>query len=141
MLNIHLKIKAFKYEIYKDIYSISARDKINSVQIYETDFIMDRILNEMDLWEIGRFLLNMFNLYSWEFKTIYSSEYYNWNIIKCCYFTSNPIIVSANNIAISLPSKIRKKYFVCNPWDWKWFVNPDLYILAPEENEKQYMAN
>ena len=80
MINIHLKIKAFKYEIYKDFYSLSARDKINSVQIYETDFIMDRILNDMDLWEIGRFLLNMFNLYSKDFTVMHSSEYYNWNV-------------------------------------------------------------
>ena len=77
MINIHLKIKAFKYEIYKDPYSLSARDKINSVQIYETDFIMDRILNDMDLWDIWRFLLNMFKLYSDQFVVMRSSEYYN----------------------------------------------------------------
>lgn len=133
MLNIHLKIKAFKYEIYKDIYSISARDKINSIQVYETDFIMDRILNEMDLWEIGNFLLNLFNIYSWEFKTVYSSEYYNGNIVRCCYFKSDPIIVSPNNIARCVPARLRKKYFVCEVGTWKYIVNPDLYIL-PNEN-------
>ena len=134
MLNIHLKIKAFKYEIYKDVYSISARDKINSVQIYETDFIMDRVLNEMDLSEIGKFLLNMFNLYQSQFRVVYSTEYYNGNIIKSCYFKSDPIIVSVNNIAISLPAKLRKKYFICDPLDQKWKVNPDLYLLPREEN-------
>ena len=41
MLNIHLKIKACKYEIIKDMYSLSARDKINSVCIYENDFIIN----------------------------------------------------------------------------------------------------
>ena len=134
MLNIHLKIKAFKYEIYKDIYSISARDKINSIQVYETDFIMDRILNEMDLWEIGNFLLSMFNIYSWEFKTVYSSEYYNGNIVRCCYFKSDPIIVSPNNIAVSLPSRLRKKYFVVEMGTWKYVINPDLYLM-PKEND------
>lgn len=133
MINIHLKIKAFKYDIYKDFYSLSARDKINSVQIYETDFIMDRILNEMDLWDIWRFLLNMFNLYGSQFTMMSSSEYYNWNIINSMYFTSKPIIVSANNIAISLPAKIRNKYFICDPMDWKWKVNPDLYV-----NDRRY---
>ena len=76
MINILLKIKAFKYEIYKDFYSLSARDKINSVQIYETDFIMDRILNDMDLWDIGRFLLNMFNLYSKDFTLMEFNPHY-----------------------------------------------------------------
>lgn len=137
MLSIHLKIKAFKYEIYKDIYSISARDKINSVQIYETDFIMDRILNEMDLGDIWRFLLNMFNIYKWEFKVVYSSEYYNWNIIKSCYFKSDPIIVSANNIAISLPKKIRDKYFIIDPMDQKWKVDPDLYLFPKNLDQWQ----
>ncbi len=135
MINIHLKIKAFKYEIYKDFYSLSARDKINSVQIYETDFIMDRILNEMDLGDIWRFLLNMFNLYGSQFTMMSSSEYYNWNIINSMYFTSKPIIVSANNIAISLPSKIRNKYFVCDPMDWKRKVNPDLYVIDRKYGE------
>ena len=134
MLNVHLKIKAFKYEIYKDIYSISVRDKINSVQVYETDFIMDKILNDLTLAQTWKFLLNMFNLYSWEFKTIYSSEYYNWNIIKCCYFDSKPIIVSAHNIAISLPSNVRNKYFICDCLDKKYKIDPDLYF-KDEENE------
>lgn len=136
MLNIHLKIKAFKYEIYKDIYSISARDKINSIQVYETDFIMDRILNDMDLWQIGRFLLNMFNLYSSQFKTVYSSEYYNGNIIKCVYFKSDPIIVSPHNIAISLPANIRNKYFICDPMDQKWKIDPDLYLFPKDNNNE-----
>ena len=136
MINIHLKIKAFKYEIYKDFYSLSARDKINSVQIYETDFIMDRILNDLDLGDIGRFLLNMFNLYSNQFTLMHSSEYYNWNVVNALYFQSKPIAVSANNIAISLPAKVRNKYFICDPVDWKWGINPDLYLM-----ERKYYEN
>lgn len=135
MLNIHLKIKAYKYEIYKDYYSISARDKINSVQVYETDFIMDRILNEMDLWDIGRFLLKMFDLYSGQFQCIQSSEYYNGSVIHTMYFTSKPIPVSANNIAISLPKQIRNKYFICDPLDWRRKINPDLYVIDRKYND------
>lgn len=136
MINIHLKIKAVKYEIYRDFYSLTARDKINSVWIYETDFIMDRILNDMNLWEIWRFLLNMFNLYSTQFKLLNSSEYYNGSVMSCIYFQSHPIIVSANNIAISLPSRLRKKYFIINPWDWKYSVDPDLYFNQEEDEAK-----
>lgn len=134
MINVLLKIKAFKYEIYKDFYSLSARDKINSVQVYETNFIMDRILNDLDLWEVGRFLLNMFNLYSNEFSLMRNSEYYNWNVVNTLYFQSKPIIVSENNIAISLPSKVRNKYFVCDPMDWKRKINPDLYVIDRKYN-------
>lgn len=137
MLNIHLKIRAFKYEIIKDPYSISARDKINSVQIYETDFIMDRILNDLSLGEIWRFLLNMFNIYGSNFTMVRSSEYYNWNIINSFYFTSKPIAVSAHNIAISLPRKIRDKYFVPDVLnDWKYVINPDLYVI-----DREYYGN
>lgn len=135
MLNIHLKIKANRYDIIKDIYSITARDKINSVCIYENDFIMDRILNEMTLGELWRFFLNMFNLYKDNFAIIRSSEYYNWNVVNSWYFDSKPIVVSANNIAISLPRKIRDRYFIndlMNPW--KYIVDPDLYTREREYN-------
>ena len=135
MISIHLKIQAVKYEIYRDSFNLSARDKINSVWIYETDFIMDRILNDMSLGDIWKFLLNMFNLYSWEFKEIRSSEYFNGSVMSCLYFKSNPIIVSPNNIAISLPAKLRKKYFIMNPWDWYYKINPDLYF-DDEQNEQ-----
>lgn len=134
MLNIHLKIKAYKYEIMKDPYSLSARDKINSVWVYENDFIMDRILNELNLWEIGRFLLNMFNLYSDQFTVVKSSEYYNWNVVNSFYFDSKPIAVSSHNIAISLPKKIRDKYFILDVFTKKYSINPDLY-LDRKENE------
>lgn len=128
MLNIHLKIKACKYEIIKDIYSLSARDKINSVCIYENDFIMDRILNEMSLGDIWRFLLNMFNLYSDQFSIVRSSEYYNWNVISSFYFDSKPIVVSTHNIAISVPKHIREKYFLLDLITKKFSINPDLYV-------------
>ena len=137
MINIHLKIKAFRYDIIKDPYSISARDKINSVQIYETDFIMDRILNDLSLGEVGRFLLNMFNIYWSQFSMVKTSEYYNWNVLNSFYFKSNPIIVSAHNIAISLPKKIRDKYFILDILnDNKYIVNPDLYLM-----EREYYEN
>ena len=136
MLNIHLKIKAFKYEIIKDPYSISARDKINSIQIYETDFIMDRILNDLSLGEIWRFLLNMFNIYGSNFTMVRSSEYYNGNIINSFYFQSKPIAVSTHNIAISLPRKIRDKYFIIDTLgSWKYTINPDLYLMERENGE------
>lgn len=128
MLNIHLKIKACKYEIIKDMYSLSARDKINSVCIYENDFIMDRILNEMSLGDIWRFLLNMFNLYSDQFSIVRSSEYYNWNVISSFYFDSKPIVVSTHNIAISVPKHIREKYFLLDLITKKFSINPDLYV-------------
>lgn len=135
MINIHLKIKACKYDIIKDMYSLSARDKINSVMIYETDFIMDRILNDMSLGDIWRFLLNMFNLYGSQFTMIRSSEYYNWNVINSFYFDSRPIAVSAHNIAISLSRGIRDKYFMVDTFgDWKFIINPDLY-LKERQNE------
>lgn len=136
MINVHLKIKAYKYEIYKDVYSISARDKINSVQIYETDFIMDRILNEMSLGEIWRFLLNMFVLYSNEFSVVRSSEYYNWNVINTFYFQSKPIVVSTHNIAISLPKRLRDKYFLVDIFSKKYSINPDLYIMEVRNDDK-----
>lgn len=136
MINVHLKIKAYKYEIYKDVYSISARDKINSVQIYETDFIMDRILNEMSLGEIWRFLLNMFVLYSNEFSVVRSSEYYNWNVINTFYFQSKPIVVSTHNIAISLPKRLRDKYFLVDMFSKKYSINPDLYIMEVRNDDK-----
>lgn len=135
MINVHLKIKAYKYEIYKDIYSISARDKINSIQIYETDFIMDRILNEMDLGEIWRFLLNMFALYWNEFSIVRSSEYYNWNVVNTFYFQSKPIVVSTHNIAISLPKRLRDKYFLIDMFSKKYSINPDLYIMQVRNGE------
>lgn len=128
-MNIHLKIKANPYDIIRDIYSITARDKINSVCVYENDFIMDRILNDLTLWDIGRFFLNMFNIYSNDFTIVKSSEYYNGNVINSWHFDSKPIAVSTHNIAISLPRKVRDKYFVrdlMNPE--KFIVNPDLYF-------------
>lgn len=129
MIDIHLKIKAYPYDIIRDIYSITARDKINSVMIYENDFIMDRILNDMNLWEIWRFLLNMFNFYSNDFTIVKSSEFYNGSVVNSFHFDSKPIAVSTHNIAISLPRKIRDKYFIrdfANPE--KFIVNPDLYL-------------
>lgn len=136
MINIHLKIKACRYDIIKDMYSISARDKINSVMIYETDFIMDRILNDMSLGDIWRFLLNMFNLYGSQFTCVRSSEYYNWNVINSFYFDSRPIAVSAHNIAMSIPRSIRDKYFMVDTFgDWKFIINPDLYLT-----ERQHEA-
>lgn len=129
MKDIDLKIKAYPYDMIRDIYNITARDKVNSVMIYENDFIMDRILNDIDLWEIWRFLLNMFNLYSNEFSIVRSSEFYNGSVINSWHFESKPIAVSTHNIAISLPRKIRDKYFIK---DWanpdKFIVNPDLYL-------------
>jgi len=134
MLNVHCKIKACKYDIYKDFYTLSARDKINSVEVYESDFIMDRILNDMELWDIWRFLLSMFNKYSKQFNIVKSSEYYNWNVLNSYYFKSKPITVSAHDIAVSIPSKIRKKYFIPDIMnDWKYVINPDLYV-----NERKY---
>lgn len=134
MINIHLKIKACKYEIIKDMYSISARDKINSVMVYETDFIMDRILNDLSLGEIWRFLLNMFNLYGSQFTIVRSSEYYNWNVVNSFYFDSKPIAVSAHNIAISLPKHVRDKYFKVDMFGgWKFIINPDLYLIDRQD--------
>ena len=135
MLKCYLLIKAVRYDIIKDIYSLSARDKINSVCVYENDFIMDRILNDMNLAEIGRFLLNMFNLYSNMFSVVKSSEYYNWSVINSFYFDSKPILVSPHNVAISLPRRLREKYFVVDS-NWKWDVDPDLY-LNREENDSE----
>lgn len=128
MLNIHLKIIAVKYEIYRDVYNLSARDRINSVWIYENDFIMDRILNDMTMGEIWRFLLSMFNIYSWEFTRVESSEFFNGSILHCFYFKSKPIPVSAHNIAVSLPEKVRKRYFIMDPLQKAYRVNPDLYF-------------
>lgn len=135
MLNIHLKIIAVKYEIYRDVYNLSARDRINSIGIYENDFIMDRILNELTLWEAWKFLLNMFNLYSWEFTRVESSEFYNGSVIHSFYFKSKPIPVAVHNIAISLPSKVRKKYFIMDCLEQKYKVNPDLYLIEDWQNE------
>ena len=134
MLSIHLKVIAVKYDIYRDVYNLSARDRINSIGIYETDFIMDRILNDLTLWEVWKFLLNMFNLYSWEFTRIESSEYYNGSVLHSFYFKSKPIPVSVHNIAISLPKKIRDKYFIIDCLEQKYKLNPDLYFID-EENE------
>lgn len=134
MLNIHLKIIAVKYEIYRDVYNLSARDRINSVWIYENDFIMDRILNDLTLGEVWRFLLNMFNIYSWEFTRVESSEFFNGSVIHSFYFKSKPIPVSVHDIAISLPGKIRKKYFIMDFISEKYQVNPDLYFID-EKNE------
>lgn len=134
MLNIHLKIIAVKYEIYRDVYNLSARDRINSVWIYENDFIMDRIFDDLTLWQVWKFLLNMFNIYSWEFTRIESSEYFNGSVMHCFYFKSKPISVSAHNIAISLPAKVRNKYFIIDVMTQKYQVNPDLYLID-EENE------
>lgn len=133
-MNIHLKIIAVKYEIYRDCYNLSARDKINSVWIYENDFIMDRVLNDLSLAEVWRFLLNMFNIYSWEFTRVESSEFFNGSVIHSFYFKSKPIPVSVHNIAISLPAKIRNKYFIMDVINQKYQVNPDLYLID-EEND------
>lgn len=138
MLNIHLTIKACKYEIMKDMYSLSARDKINSIMIYENDFIMDRILNDMDLWEIWRFLLKMFDLYHSEFKVIRASELYNWSIVNYIYFDSKPIPVSANNIAIALPKRVREKYFSMDIISQKYVVNSDLYLTNIRQNDSDW---
>lgn len=78
--------------------------------------------------EIWRFLLSMFNIYSWEFTRVESSEYYNGSIMHCFYFKSKPIPVSVHNIAISLPEKVRKKYFIMDVLEKKYRVNPDLYF-------------
>ena len=128
MLNIHLKVIAVKYEIYRDVYNLSARDRINSIWIYENDFIMDRILNDLTMAEVWRFLLNMFNIYSWEFTRVESSEFFNGSVIHSFYFRSKPIPVSVHNIAISLPAKVRKKYFIMDTLEQKYKVNPDLYL-------------
>lgn len=135
MLNIHLKIIAQKYEIYKDVYNLSARDRINSISIYENDFIMDRILNDLTLWQVWRFLLNMFNIYSWEFVRVESSEYFNGSVIHTFYFKSKPISVSTHNIAISIPKEVRKKYFIIDVLEQKYKLNPDLYLIEDWQNE------
>lgn len=137
MLNIHLKVIAFKYEIYRDVYNLSARDRINSISIYETDFIMDRILNDLTMSEVWRFLLNMFNIYSWEFTRVESSEFFNGSVIHSFYFKSKPIPVSVHNIAISLPAKVRKKYFIMDTFEQKYKVNPDLYLIDEDHGETE----
>lgn len=71
----------------------------------------------------------MFNLYGSQFNLMQSSEVYNGGVINCIYFTSKPISVSTHNIAISLPAKIRNKYFICDPLDQRRKINPDLYVI------------
>ena len=52
--------------------------------VYETDFIMDRILNDLSL-PVDLTLSYWISSMAHQF-TYCSSEYYNWNVVNSFYF-------------------------------------------------------
>lgn len=112
MTRFHLSITIFNPFFEK---KLDARWKINSVWFADYDLLFEKILGDMDLNDINKFKLHLFELYKQNLSYINVSQFVDWNVINWYAIPSCDFDVSSNIIASCIPSrKIRDRYF---EWD------------------------
>jgi len=112
MIRYHLSITIFDPFFQ---WKLDTRWKINSVWFADYDLLFEKILADMDLNDINKFKLNLFETYKARLSYINVSQYINWEILEGYAIPSADFEVSSNVIAKCIPSrKIRDRYF---EWD------------------------
>ena len=120
MIRHHLTVTIFNpfFQWYLD-----TRWKINSVWFYDYDLFFEKVLNEMNLNEINKFKLNIFQWYKQHLSCIKVSQIVNWDILEWYSIPSCDFEVTSDVIAHCIPNrKIRDKYFEYDCLREKYFV-------------------
>lgn len=112
MTRFHLTITIFNSFFEK---KLDSRWKINSVWFADYDLFMEKIIGDMDLNDINKFKLNLFEIYKSDLSYVHVSQYLDWDILEWFGIPSYDFNVTSNIIARCLPSrKLRDRYF---EWD------------------------
>lgn len=112
MIKYHLNITIFNPFFQR---KLDSRWKINSVWFADYDLLFEKILADMDLNDINKFKLNLFEIFKARLSYISVSQYINGEILEGYAIPSADFDVSSNVIAKCIPSrKIRDRYF---EWD------------------------
>lgn len=120
MIKYHLTITIFEPFFEK---KLDTRWKINSVWFADYDLFFEKVLNDLDLSDINKFKLNLFETFKNRLSYICVSQYSDWEIKEWYAIPSCDFEVSSNVIAHCLPSrKIRDKYFEYDCLRERYFV-------------------
>ena len=123
MIRFHLTIKIFN-DFFQ--WKLDSRWKINSVWFDDYDLFMEKVLHDMDLKDINKFKLNLFNRYRENLSYCYVTRFINdwiedWYMIPTCTFN-----VSSNVIALCVPNRrVRDKYFEYDILRERYYVKSD----------------
>lgn len=120
MIRYHLSITIFNPFFQ---WKLDTRGKINSVWFADYDLFFEKILSDMDLNEINKFKLALFETYKARLSYINVSQYIDWEILEWYAIPSCDFDVSSNVIARCIPSrKIRDRYFEYDCLRERYFV-------------------
>lgn len=112
MIKYHLTITIFEPFFQK---KLDTRWKINSVWFADYDIFFEKILNDMDLTDINKFKLNLFETFKNSLTYINVTQFLNGEVYEWYSIPSADFECSSNVIAKCIPSrKLRDKYF---EWD------------------------
>ena len=120
MIRYHLTITIFEPFFQK---KLNARWKINSVWFADYDLFMEKVINEMDLDDLNKFKLNLFETYKNTISFVKVTQYVDWEFLEWYAIPSCDFQVSSDVIAKCIPSrKIRDKYFEYDCLRERYFV-------------------
>jgi len=120
MIKFHLTITIFDPFFQK---KLDARWKINSVWFADYDLFMEKIIQEMDLNDINKFKLALFETFKSDLTYIKVTQFVDWEILEGYAIPSADFNVSSNIIARCIPSrKIRDKFFEYDNLRERYFV-------------------
>lgn len=112
MIKYHLTITIFE-PFFQN--KLDTRWKINSVYFVDYDLFFEKIIQDLDLSDLNKFKLNLFETYKNTLSYLKVTQYLDWEVLDWYAIPSSDFDVSSNVIAKCLPSrKIRDKFF---EWD------------------------
>ena len=127
MTRFHLTIKIFN-DFFQ--WKLDTRWKINSVWFDDYDFLMEKILHDMDISDINKFRLNLFNRYRDDLWYCKVCKFEDWQTIDWYMIPTYTFGVTSNVIALCIPSrKIRNTYF---EYDWfreRYYLKSDFISM------------
>ena len=125
MIRYHLTITIFNpfFQVDWKVWKLNARGKINSVWFYDYDLFFEKLLNDMNLDQINKFKLNLFEWYKQNLSCVKVCQFVDWNILDGWCIPSCNFEVTSDIIAHCVPSrKICDKYFEYDCLREKYYV-------------------
>lgn len=124
MLKIVISWTYYKENVYFS--SRNARQKKECVYFYDYDEYIQYIIHHMDMWDLQRLRLSIYNKYHDLIKfTKFIESDNNWEKFEWYHLESPIIDITTNEFAALLPNTYRKKYFVFDNVREKYFLKTD----------------
>lgn len=127
MIRFHLTVTIYNsfFQVKSSNWKMTSRDKINSVWFYDYDYFFEKLINEMDLNDINKFKLNIFNCFKQYLSCLKTTQIVNGSILEGYSIPSVEFNIPWDCIACCVPSrKIRDKYFEYDCLREKYYIKP-----------------